>query len=477
MSNKDQIIKSLYEKIQELQKIIEVQKVTIQKLQERINQLESQLKLNSRTSSKPPSSDGFKKANRTKSLRTKSKNPSGGQKGHKGHTLKQVKNPDIINIHRLNCCPNCKENITNTPVKSIKKRQVVDIPLIQTIVTEHQSITKYCTNCKTKVSAPFPVEVTAPVQYGKNIKALAIYLQHQQLLPQKRLQNLFSTLFNIPISAGTIAQISNEFSSKVDSFLINLQSQLGQAPVKHMDETGFRIKGKTQWLHVLSNRDATYYQHSPKRGALFETKTGTVVHDHFRTYYKRLPKVKHALCNAHHLRELKALIEIEKEPWAKKMYKLLNKANRMKQKYKHAIPLKKVIEISQQYNLLVEEGLSFHQAKPSLFRSKRGQQKRRKGHNLLIRLQKNKEDTLRFLYQKEVPFTNNQAEQDIRMMKVKQKISGCFRSLEGATVFCRIRSFLSTVRKQSLNILASIKKAFQGTFFASKIHPFSKVPE
>jgi transposase len=276
---------------------------------------------------------------------------------------------------------------------------------------------------------------------------------------------LLADVFNLPISTGTLAKINSTFSDRIGNLLKKLKSDLIAAPVKHMDETGFRIEGRTQWLHVLCDETGTYYQHSPKRGAVFDSvKEGTVVHDHYRSYYKQLPKVKHALCNAHHLRELKALIEIEKESWAGEMWKLLNDANSLRQKHKGRVPQNLVEALSNRYDRLVQEGLAFHDSKPPLPKGKRGSRKRRIGHNLLRRFLHNKEDTLRFMYEAKVPFTNNQAERDIRMMKVQQKISGCFRTLIGASIFCRIKSFLSTVIKRGLNVLQAIRKALQNNF-------------
>lgn len=239
-----------------------------------------------------------------------------------------------------------------------------------------------------------------------------------------------------------------------------IRDRIALSKVKHLDETGFRIRGKTQWLHVQSTAKMTYYRVSAKRGDIPKTVKGILVHDHFKPYYT-IGEAKHALCNAHHLRELQALIEIEKEPWAKPMQELLKTAARVADRYRRKdspLPASLRLCLEKSYEGIVAEGLRFHESQPALVRKEgtRGRCAKRIGHNLLIRLQDKKEDVLRFLTDEEVPFTNNQAEQDIRMMKVKQKISGGFRSNEGAENFATIRSVLSTARKLGWNLLDTL---------------------
>jgi len=431
-------------------------------LQERITELERRLNSDSRNSSKPPSSDGLRRQSRTQSLRKPGQRPSGGQKGHKGTTLKQVECPDQVVLHPLENCPNCTSDLSGVAVERIIKRQVVELPSMKAEIIEHQVEVKHCKQCKLRVRACFPLQVKAPIQYGESLKALAIYLQAQHFLPEGRLKSLLEDLFGVSMSSATIEKISHQFSHQIEGELKNIWSHLIRAPIKHVDETGFRIGGKTHWLHVLSNEERTYYRPSEKRGEIFsEVGRGTVVHDHFKSYYKRMEGVSHALCNAHHLRELQALMNVEQESWSIKMWKLLHLSNKLKVRYEGSIPTHIIEKLSMRYEAVVEEGLIFHENKQPLPKGKRGRRKRRIGHNLLVRLRDFKQDTLRFIYKKEVPFTNNQAERDIRMMKVKQKISGCFRSEKGAVVFCRIRSFLSTLRKQEMNALDSIKRVLK----------------
>ena len=234
---------------------------------------------------------------------------------------------------------------------------------------------------------------------------------------------------------------------------------MAAAPVKHMDETGFRIGGKTQWLHIASTIWLTFYRVSPKRGSLLAHVTGIVVHDHWKPYYT-LKGVLHALCNAHHLRELKALVEIEKEDWAHKMQRLLRSAcHATNLACEQGVPLKPglIALIERRYDAIVANGLAFHEAQPALPKTRpRGRPPRRVGHNLLLRLSTRRQDVLRFLTHPHVPFTNNLAERDGRMMKLRQKISGGFRSDDGAMDFAVIRSVLSTARKQGWDMLQTL---------------------
>jgi transposase len=264
-------------------------------------------------------------------------------------------------------------------------------------------------------------------------------------------------LFGVSLVTATIARISRDCAQRFQSFAAGVRDHVAAAPVKHMDETGFRIGGKTQWLHIASTILLTFYRISPKRGSLLANVDGIVVHDHWKPYYT-LEGVLHALCNAHHLRELKALVEIEKEHWARKMQCLLRRACHATNLARdRGVPLTPalIVLIGQRYDAILAEGLSFHEAQPALISAtaklgRRGRPPRRVGHNLLLRLSSRKEDVLRFLTDPRVPFTNNLGERDGRMMKLRQKISGGFRSEDGARDFAVIRSLLSTAKKPRL---------------------------
>jgi transposase len=454
MSDYEQIISTLLTKIAELEQVVKQQAVRIADLERRLNK-------NSSNSSKPPSSAGLGKPARTTSLRENGKNKSGGQPGHKGETLKQTETPDIVKTHVLTTCPDCKHTLLHSPVVGIVKRQVFDIPPPKIEVTEHQAEIKYCTCCNKTATALFPSEVRAPIQYGEVIRSWSIYYQYQHFIPEDRLQQLFSDLYGIQLATATLAGYNRIAFDALASFEESILALVKTAAVKNLDETGFRIAGKTQWLHVASTKSATYYHVSPKRKSLIDGLLGTVVHDHWKSYYT-LFGVEHGLCNQHHLRELKAIIEHDKEPWASDMRRLLRVALRCRHFHGgNAIPPERLKWLTTIYDRIIKQGLAFHTTQPPLpCKGKQGRQPRRTGHNLLLRLFHYKQDVLRFLHDPEVPFTNNDAERDLRMMKCKQKVSGGFRTPQGAEHFARIRGFISTVRKQGFNVLSSIQAIF-----------------
>lgn len=433
----------------------------------RIDALERRLGLDSSNSSKPPSSDGLKKKPplRTRSLRGKSGKARGGQVGHPGSTLKRSETPDTTIDHYPAACGGCGAPLTAAASTGHRARQVFDLPEpLPLLATEHRAHECQCAACGAKTQAAFPEGVNAPVQYGARIMSFVIYLLHFQLLPEKRLVMLMADLFSVFLSPGTIGNMSRACAARMGIFAQTVCDRVCAAPVKHLDETGFRIGGKLRWLHVASTRLLTFYRCRKKRGDMLANLTGIIVHDHWKSYFT-LEGVQHALCNAHHLRELKALIEIEKETWAQKMQTLLRRAchatNLARTQDKTLSP-KMVALIERRYDAAIAEGMAFHNALPPLHRKTkpgkkpRGPEPRRIGHNLLGRLQTHKKNVLRFLTDPTVPFSNNLAEGDIRMMKVRQKISGGFRSEEGADDFAIVRSLISTARKQGWNILEAI---------------------
>jgi transposase len=448
--------------------LIEVLRAENATLKARISELERRLGLNSSNSGKPPSSDGLKKPARVSSLRERSGKKPGGQKGHKGETLRQVTDPNEVVNHYPPACSVCGVGLDPKTSVGHSVRQVFDLPQPQPlVVTEHRAHDCQCPACGAETRAPFPDGVNAPVQYGARITAFVIYLLHYQLLPESRLATLMADLFGVKVAAATIARMSRTCAERLQIFVETVRNLVAGAPVKHMDETGFRIGGKTQWLHVASTALLTFYRVCAKRGSLLANVVGVVVHDHWKPYYT-IEGVLHALCNAHHLRELKALVEIEKEVWARKMQRLLRRACHVTNRARERdVPLRPwLIEcFERRYDAILAEGLAFHETQMPLARAvikgagkRRGRAPRRTGHNLLLRLAKRKEDTLRFLRDPTVPFTNNQAERDGRMMKLRQKISGGFRSLQGAMDFALIRSFVSTARKQGWNIIDALSR-------------------
>ena len=433
-------------------------------LRQRVAELERQLGLNSGNSGKPPSSDGLKKPARVSSLRERSGKKPGGQPGHPGKTLSRTETPDVTVDHFPDACDGCGAALSAAEADGHTSRQVVDLPEPQPlVVTEHRAHQCLCLACGTQTRAAFPAGVNAPVQYGARITAFVLYLLHYQLLPEKRLAALMADLFGVALATSTIANMSRSCAERFQDFAAAVRDCVASAPVKHLDETGFRIGGKTQWLHIASTIWLTFYRISQKRGSLPENLAGIIVHDHWKPYYT-VQGVLHALCNAHHLRELKALVEIEKEDWARKMQLLLRRAchaTNLARQRGVALSPRLIALFARRYDAVVATGLAFHEAQPTLIPAavkarRRGRQPRRVGHNLLLRLSTRKADVLRFLSDPTVPFTNNLAEQDGRMMKLRQKISGGFRSEDGAADFAVIRSVLSTARKQGWNLLQTL---------------------
>jgi transposase len=452
----------------ELIALVRAQAAQIAVLVARVAELERQLGLNSSNSGKPPSSDGLKKPPRVRSLRERFGRKPGGQKGHKGETLRQAASPDEIADHFPPVCAGCGGALTPAMAFDHAARQVHDLPAPQPLfIVEHRAHVCQCGRCGATTRAAFPDGVNAPAQYGARIAAVVVYLMHQQLLPQKRLAALMADLFGVRIAAATLEGMSRACALRLQGFTATVRDLVACAPVKHMDETGFRIGGKTQWLHVACTVLLTFYRTCARRGSLLASVTGIVAHDHWKPYYT-MQGVLHALCNAHHLRELKALVEIEKEEWARQMQRLLRRAcHAANLARERGVPLKAslIARIERSYDAIVSAGLALHAAQPPLARAvpgrsgkTRGRAPLRTGHNLLLRLRARRSDTLRFLHDPAVPFTNNEAERDMRMMKLRMKISGGFRSLEGAADFAVIRGFLSTARKQGWNIIEALSR-------------------
>jgi transposase len=441
------------------------QQALIAQLEARIAELERQLGLNSGNSGKPPSSDGLKKKPvRVSSLRERSGKKPGGQKGHPGETLRQSETVDATIDHFPKACAGCGDALSEAMATDHVARQVFDLPEPQPlIVTEHRAHSCRCAACGAQTRADFPPDVKAPVQYGARIAGIVVYLLHHQFLPEKRLAALMADLFGVQLATATIAAMGRNCAGAFTATAV--YDRIAAAAVKHLDETGLRIGGKTQWLHIAATVLLTFYRISPKRGEMPEKLTGIAVHDHWKPYYT-LEGIRHALCNAHHLRELKALVEIEKEDWARKMQRLLRRgchATNLARERDKPLPPRLIALFERHYDAILTEGLAFHAAQPALVRPEptrkgkaRGRKPRRVGHNLLLRLSIRKPDVLRFLSDLTVPFTNNLAEQAARMMKLRQKISGGFRSAAGAADFAVIRSLLSTAKKQGWNMLETL---------------------
>ena len=446
-----------------LRRIAELEAALASMAQENAD-LRRQLAKNSSNSSKPPSSDGLKKP-APRSLRGKSGKKSGGQAGHRGDTLRQKAKPDFVHRHEAESCGACQYGLTAGMIKGVERRQVFDIPVPRLEVTEHQAAIYCCGHCRATTTATFPDGVNAHVQYGKRIRAAAVYCNVQQLIPEDRVCQLLRDLFGATsLCAASVTNWVNGAARTLGGVVEHILARLTEGGVRHLDETGLRVAGKLHWLHSISDSAFTHYRISAKRGAVPSFLTGgTIVHDHCKSYYAHMSGVDaHALCGAHHLRELKAIEEIEKEPWACAMSVLLNSANQLKSaaqgRGETELPASVHHAILTKYMAILTEGLVFHEPHDPLARrpGARGRKAKRPGHNLLVRLRDYRDDVLRFLTDFTVPFTNNQAERDLRMMKLRMKISGTFRTLEGAQVFADIRSVISTVRKHGDNIIETL---------------------
>ena len=450
--------------ISALQREIEVLRAENATLRQEVAELRRQLDKNSSNSSKPPSSDGLRKPPRIAgSTRGKSGKPSGGQAGHAGGTLKAVAKADVIERHEAEACRHCLAGLTPAMVRGAEKRQVFDLPEPRLTVTEHQAMIYRCAHCRGQTTAAFPDGVVSPAQYGPRVRAAAVYLNVQQLIPEDRVAQTMADLFGaMRLCPDSVVAWGKKKAEELQVVAARICELVARAGVRHVDETGFRVAGKGHWLHTASTVALTSYRVSAKRGALPKGfRGGVVVHDHFKPYYA-LPGVRHALCNAHHLRELKALIDIDKEQWAGQMRDLSRRGQRSRPQR----PRRGRSDAADARSANVDQTLQRHRPARARLPSKPAAPRQTDrsprtgapspGHNLLIRLHKFKSDVLRFLYDFTVPFTNNQAERDLRMMKVKMKISGGFRTLAGARTFACLRSVIATAKKQGWNILQTL---------------------
>jgi transposase len=435
---------------------------TILQLQTRVCDLEARLAKDSSNSSKPPSSDGMTR--KPKSQRDKSDKKPGGQQGRVGRGLSQVENPDLIVTHAPTNCHECGSNLSDVNGSCVERRQVFEIPQPKVEVTEHRVEEKKCPCCGMSTRATFPEDVRGPVQYGERVQALTAYFANQHYIPVNRTCEILEDVFGMALSPGTCSNIDERLFQKLDVFESDLKEHLLATRVLHFDETGMRCEKKLYWVHVASSQFATLYTMHPKRGqeamnemGILPRFEGIAVHDHWFPYFA-YAYVSHGLCNSHHLRELTFIHEELKEAWAKSMKDLLIRAKQEVERHleQGSLPAEVVLQLEQAYAQIIAEGLEYHSTLPPLPKAKRGRQKQRDGKNLLDRLEEKKNCVLRFMYDFSVPFTNNQAEQDVRMVKLKQKISGCFRKFHGGQVFCRIRSYISTARKQGWNIWGSL---------------------
>ena len=452
--------------------LILMQQEQITVLQEAVRQMQSRLNMSSANSSKPPSSDGLNKP-APKSLRVAGQRPSGGQKGHPGSTLCQAERPDKIVVHGVpEQCKACQRRLSFAYVG--ETRQVFDLPALRFEVTEHHAMQAIC-SCGQVHSGEFPVSVNAPVQYGPRAQAAMVHLNQNHAVSVQRTAALMNDFFGLPVSQATVVKAALAGADILQPTVQAIGQGAVASAVLHADETGLRVAKKLHWLHVLATDTLTWMGCHPKRGAeafdalaLLQQFKGVLVHDGWMPY-KALP-CQHALCNAHHLRELTYLLQEQGQAWAGDMIEVLTHANHLDNvncaqgqspNYDAHKYQTQVRDLRHLYDAILAQA---ELANPvALSSGKRGRPKQSKATNLIGRLRDYSDDVWRFMTQPHVPFTNNLAEQTVRMPKVKQKVSGCFRTLQGAQTYCAIRSYCATMHKQGVNIFEALVATFNGT--------------
>jgi transposase len=456
-----QFIKTLIERIRSLE-------IAVEKQAQAISELKQQLGKNSHNSNKPPSSDNPFDGQKTKSLRKKTGKKPGGQEGHPGKTLRKSTAPDRTEIITPKTCGECGSSLENARVISVEKRQVFDIPKPELTITEFINEERECGCCGATTGGMFPFHASQNVQYGPNIRAMIAYFRQRNFIPTERMAEIFSDLFGLSISEATFINTTRKCSDLLSNYEAKAREILKASPVIHCDETGIMVNGKLFWIHNVSNDQTTLQMAHEKRGkeainamGILPSYTGTAIHDSWQSYFDYA--CQHGLCNAHHLREL-TFVETEiGQKWAGRMIDLLLE---MKKAAAKALILKRQVD-KPRIDLFMEQ---YHAILRTAIRKnpiiddgihRRGRKKKSKTRNLVDRLRNRWKETCAFLLDVLIPFDNNQAERDIRMTKVQQKVSGGFRSFEAAKDFCRIRGFLSTLRKQGFNVFDGLVNLFQ----------------
>jgi len=460
-----------YEELKELvaaqQLVIEQQTARIAELEARIVELERRVGRNPRNSSMPPSAEGLSKPPANRAERRKAKRRPGKQPGDEGHHLVQVPDPDEVLTHRPRRCASCEGELSEAEIVSIERRQVFEVPPTRAHVTEHQLLKLRC-SCGTETKAPAPPEAKAPACYGPGVRALAVYLSVYQHVPYDRLAEIFCDVVSMPVSVGAIKAMVAEAGGGLGLFTDVVADLLKDAPAVHFDETGGRVEGSLHWVHVASTSLYTLLVCHKRRGTLamddigvIATMTGVAVHDGWKPY--RAYEVVHALCNAHHIRELTGVAERFDQDWADEMIGLLLDAKEAVEnavaKGHTRLDATTLHSIQVRYGKLIAKGWSLNE-RPT--RATTGKWYQNTAVNLLNRLDAHRDDVLRFTGDFEVPFDNNQGERDIRMVKLQQKISGSWRTKAGADHFCATRSYVSTMKKHGHDVLAGLRQLFEG---------------
>jgi len=468
MQEENRTLNALVAELLPLREVVTQQALLITQLQHRVQVLEEREAKDSHNSHLPPSSDRF--VRQPRSLRKKSEKKPGGQPGHDGTTLQWHTSPDEVVVHAVTSCATCQQDLCAVPSLQVERRQVVDVPTPRLWVAEHQAEQKQCPACRQITVASFPPEVAAPLQYGPRLGAIALYLVQQQLLPWGRACEVLADLLGASLSEGTLASLTERCAAILQPVEEQIKQALTNVEVLHHDETGLYVSGQRHWLHVACTEQLTHYAVHPKRGQealeaidILPRFGGTSVHDGWRAYFQYA--CQHALCLVHLLRELTYLAEEQGLAWAAELIGLLldmkaatDQARATGLASLHPL---EVADWQTQFVAIVAQAdatTPYAQAPPG----HKGRVKQSAARNLLDRLLTDQEAVLAFLHRLVVPFDNNQAERDVRMVKVQQKVSGSFRSQAGARAFCRIRGYLSTLRKQGLHLLGALEATLRG---------------
>lgn len=438
-------------------------------LEARVKELEDQLRMNSTNSSKPPSSDGLSKPSpRTKSSRVPSGRPPGGREGHPGRNLEVEGSADeTIDLPVSDACA-CGADLTGVPATEGEIRRVFELPALKLDVIDYRGFMKTCPCCGARVKSRFPDHAPARAQYGPGILAFIAYVRQFQMLPLERTADLVEDFFGVRPSEATILNAEARLFETLATFEEQSIEHLRKVNLRHLDETGFRVAEALFWIHVACTDRVAFFGAHKKRGrvaieafGVLKDAIGAICHDSLPTYFT-FDDMLHLLCNAHHLRELTFVHDVQGERWAGAMRQLLITAKKLVDRRAEegaTLTREEIDRFIARYLFIVNAGLTLH-PEPVREPGKRGRVKRAKGANLAIRLKENAGATLGFLYG--LPFTNNEAERDLRMIKIREKISGCMRTFFGAEVFARIRGYIVTARKNAVNTLEALRRAFDG---------------
>lgn len=469
MDPRDELIKTLQQQITEQQAQITEQQTQITELRSLVDQLQSRLNGNSKNSSRPPSSDGLR-GNRCRKNTSDRKRAPGGQPGHPGQSLEFSTQPDEIQNLKLERCPHCRTSLETEVVLGTVKRQQWEIPPIELVVTEWQAEQKWCECCGKAVTAVFPETINAPVQYGPNLRAFGVYLHYGQLLPLRRVGEVLEELLGVGVNSATLLNHSATLDPTLDLHQDWIRMKLLESTLLHNDETGLHLEGKLHWLHVNCNEFYTLYTPHAKRGQegiraseILDYYEGILIHDHWASY--NAMGDNHGFCGAHLLRELQSVMENEGALWARDLQRFLRQ---LKQEVDQSqswgesrLPPALWEEYWQQYQTLLSQAQTYYHLKDPPVSGKRGSPAQWKGNNLLDRFVLHPREMILWAVDFQIPFDNNQAERDLRMMKLRQKISGSFQAENSLNRFAKIRSIIASLKKQKVKILPALKFLFQ----------------